>query len=138
MRMPSRAAMTVALLATTLAAGCDDDPSAQPAPSVTVQGYTFEYAGDPVSTPISLPPVLSGPPWSPVEAECEQAGYSLLPAAGTDATQTRYAVANTYLGDPLYLHLIEKDQAVLCAFLSVREASTLAPGVFDLGDPNVW
>jgi hypothetical protein len=49
----------------------------------------------------------------------------------------RYAISERYGREPLYLWLVESGDRIVGAYLSVREGSTLAPGVFSLDDTGI-
>ncbi len=104
---------------------------------ITIQDYSFYYEGVPIASTITLPQQLNDANWDLKENICEQAGYSLIPYAGEDIAAIKYGIIETYSNEPLYLWILEKNQTTICAYLSVREGSTLTPGIFDLDDANV-
>ncbi len=121
-----------------LAIGCSGKSSnTQSTSSIAIQQYTFHYTGAPTSSTITLPQQLNDANWGLKETACEQAGFSLLPYAGQNTTLIKYSITETYLSEPVYLWVLEQNQTTICGYLSVRESSTLTPGVFALNDPNV-
>jgi hypothetical protein len=121
-----------------LIAGCSGNSSdPQPTNSITIQQFTFYYTDDPTSSTITLPQQFNDANWGLKETTCEQAGYSLLSSAGQSITSIKYSITETYGSEPLYLWVLEQNQTTICAYLTVRESSTLTPGIFALNDSNV-
>ena len=121
-----------------LTIGCGSKSSdPQPTSSITIQQYTLHYTGEPISSTITLPQQLNDANWGLKETTCEQVGYTLLPYAGENITSIKYSIIETYGSEPLYLWVLEQNQTTICAYLTVRESSTLTPGIFALNNPNI-
>jgi hypothetical protein len=92
-----------------------------------------------------LPQQFTDANWGLKETICEQAGYALIPYAGQSVTLAQYSVVEKYYspatpalpGERLYLWIVAKDQTSICGYFTVREGSTLTPGVFAVNDPNI-
>jgi hypothetical protein len=119
-----------------LSIGCNGKDN-RLADSITIQQYRFYYNGEPTTSTLTLPQELNDAQWALIKNSCEQTGYSLDSYVGQNITSIKYSIIETYLNEPLYLWVLEKNQITICAYLSVRENSTAAPGVFALNNPNV-
>jgi len=120
-------------------------PDSQPGAEI-IQQYNFHVEGEPTIGSITLPQqfaVADG--WGLLEIKCQQAGYSLVPYAGETVSFVKYSITEKWYhpaipepaGDPLYLRVLAKDQTSMCGYLSVREDSDAAPGVFAVNDPYI-
>lgn len=66
---------------------------------------------------------------------CRKGGYDLSPYLGQDLTFTGYRTDITYEEEPLDVWVVSSDSKIVCIYLSVREDSTMAPGIFSVNDP---
>jgi hypothetical protein len=126
-----------------LLVGCGTDtkalnPNEQVALKV-IQQYNFQTEGDPQNGSFMLPAELTDANWGLKEIICREASYDLSPYAGQTVSYMRYSLREkyTYFDEPLYLWILMKDNACICAFASVREGSGLIPGVFAVNDPGI-
>jgi hypothetical protein len=81
-----------------------------------------------------LPERLTDANWGLKQEVVSESGYDLRPYAGQRVTLVCYPIRERYRSDPLYLWLVESDGAIVGAYATVREGSTLAPGVFSLSE----
>jgi hypothetical protein len=109
-----------------------------------IQQYNFHVVGEPVVETISLPKKFNYAGWEAIEPLCQETGYSLVPYGGSHVAFVTYRIAEKWYspipanpGADLYLRVIGKNGKTLCGYLSVREDSTAASGVFALNDPAV-
>ena len=138
MKEPVTCKALIAVIVLLLVLGCSRTSSTtKSSPSISIQQRAFHYTDVPVTTTVTLPQQLNDANWGVKETICEKAEYSLRPYAGQTITSTKYTITETYSGEPLYLWVLEQNQKTICAYFSVREASTLTPGLFAAGDPRV-
>jgi hypothetical protein len=125
--------------------GCGSGSSTPAIGSDIITHYNFHVESEPTTTTFLLPQQFNDANWGLKENLCEQAGYSLIPFAGQSVSLVRYDLVEKYFGpavpvgagEPLYLWIVAKDQLSICGYLSVRENSSLIPGVFALNDPSI-
>lgn len=86
---------------------------------------------------INLPDDLdAGPNWGVKAYECREGGYDLYPYAGDSATLTSMNIMGRCSVERIKVWVVSKEDAIACVYFTVREGSTLTPGVFDVNDPN--
>lgn len=77
---------------------------------------------------------------------CRKGGYDLSSYLGQNLTFTGYRTDVVYQftrgmenevvrEEPLNAWVVSSDSEIICVYLSVREDSTLAPGIFSVNDP---
>jgi hypothetical protein len=88
--------------------------------------------------PVSLPTDLNKTAgWGVPNVVCKKAGYNLEAYAGQTLLQTYYPVRKFYRNEPLNVHILSKDDTVVCVYFAVRRGSTLVPGVFSINEPLI-
>ena len=112
-------------------------PSVSARSSAVAQAHGLHITGGAVVIDTALPGRLDDANWGPKAAVSRDAGFDLAPLAGRSVVLARYAVSERYGREPLYLWLVENGDRVVGAYLSVRERSTLTPGVFSLDDTGI-
>lgn len=140
MKKTSSFILLFGLIASLSIIGCgstSNDPLPDPIGSDIIQQYDFHVEGEPTTTSLTLPQAFDDANWGLKEITCKEAGYSLIPYAGESVTAVKYNITEKYASEPLYLWVLAKDQTSVCGYLSVREGSTLTPGVFAVNDPSI-
>jgi len=127
-------------------------PSSQPVGADVIQKYALLVQGQPATTSITLPQQLAGTEWEAKQDLCQQAGYDLTPYAGQDLALTRYSVTETYHPGtgldrdsngiievtvlpslPLYLWVVDKNEATVCGYFSIAEESNYVQQLLESG-----
>jgi len=65
---------------------------------------------------------------------CEQGGYDLYPYAGKTVTMTSVDIKGTCLGEKITIRVFSEEDKIACAYLTFREGSSGAPGIFSVND----
>lgn len=86
---------------------------------------------------MNLPEKLSDANWGLKKIICEEGGYDLAKHANQTVNLQSYRTNKYYQNEQLNVWIITNEDEVICVYLTVDEASTLAPGVFSVNDPNV-
>jgi hypothetical protein len=63
---------------------------------------------------------------------CEQGGYDLNPSAGKTVTLTSVDIKGTCLGEKITIRVFSEEDKIVCAYLTLREGSSGAPGVWPI------
>lgn len=104
-----------------------------PAGSVVIQQHKFFYDGEPTAATATLPQQLN----NTENATCNEAGYSLTAYRGEKITIHKYNVRERYANEPLYLWVLKKDPATICAYFSARESSDIGGALFAVNDSRI-
>ena len=111
-----------------------------PAPQAVVnlvKRYRLTLTGSAVLSTATIPAALDAPQWALPFEVSERIGLPIARAAGARVVLSRFPIAQRYGIEPLYLLVVTRQGTVVGAYLTVRERSTLAPGVFALSDPGL-
>jgi hypothetical protein len=71
-----------------------------------------------------------GADWGLKTIVCEEGGYDLHPYAGKTVTLTSVDIKGTCQGEKIQIWVVSDKDAIACAYLTVREDSSAAPGVW--------
>ena len=112
-------------------------PSISARARAVAQAHGLHISGGAVVIDATLPRRLDDANWGPKAAVSRAAGFDLEPLAGRSVLLERYAISERYGREPLYQWLVESGDRIVGAYLSVREGSTLAPGIFSLDDTGI-
>ncbi len=74
--------------------------------------------------------VDAGADWGLKTIVCEEGGYDLHPYAGKTVTLTSVDITGTCQGEKIEIWVVSDTDAIACAYLTVREDSSAAPGVW--------
>jgi hypothetical protein len=74
--------------------------------------------------------VDAGANWGLKTIVCEEGGYDLHPYAGKTVTLTSVDIKGTCQGETIQIWVVSDKDAIACAYLTVREDSSAAPGVW--------
>jgi hypothetical protein len=74
--------------------------------------------------------VDAGADWGLKTIVCEEGGYDLHPYAGKTVTLTSVDILGTCQGEKIKIWVVSDVDTVACAYLTVREDSSAAPGVW--------
>ncbi len=127
-----------------LVSGCGGDPDSPSTNELValniIQKYNLHIEGKPQTDDFTLPQEFNDANWGLKEIVCQQAGCDLTPFAGQTVSSVRYSILEKYDGEPLYLWILIKENACICAYTSVREGSGLVPGVFPVNESivGIW
>lgn len=66
---------------------------------------------------------------------CTKGGYDLSAHLDKTLTFTGYRSDVTYENEPLNVWVVSSDSKIVCIYLSVRESSNMAPGIFSVNNP---
>ena len=102
-----------------------------------LQGWGRHIAGIPSTNELTLPQQLTDANWGLKRIKCEAGGYDLTPYAGGAVSAVTYGIAETWYGEPLNAWVLIKENTCICAYITVRQESNAAPGVFAINDPTI-
>jgi hypothetical protein len=74
--------------------------------------------------------VDAGADWGLKTIVCEEGGYDLHPYAGKTVALTAVDIKGTCQGEKIKIWVVSEVDAIACAYLTVREDSSAAPGVW--------
>ncbi len=83
---------------------------------------------------IILPPVLSDANWGLKNEICQQSGYNLSSYAGKSVKLISYNIEEKYKNEPLAVWVVVSDETIACIYKTVRQDSSMAPGVFPVNN----
>jgi len=124
----------ILLIVASFCFSCGDDDNAiqEDCISEVINNYGLhlEGDGDPVTEETTLPDQLTDANWGLKAIVCEQGGYDLNAYTGQRISLTKYRIIEICDGEPLYLWILTNEDECICAYKTVREDSSAAPGVF--------
>ncbi|MDO8726287.1 MAG: hypothetical protein Q7J35_09505 [Candidatus Methanoperedens sp.] len=86
---------------------------------------------------LNLPETLSDANWGLKKIVCEEGGYDLAKYANQAVNINSYRSNRYYENEQLNVWVVTTENEIICVYLTVGEASGLAPGVFSINDSNV-
>jgi Domain of unknown function (DUF4830) len=114
--------------------GSSNDSPVQAVGADIIARYNLHEEGQATTADINLPQEFTDANWGLKQGVCQQAGFDLTPYAGQTVSMVKYDLADKYLGDPLSLYVLVKDQTCICAYVA---ADNLIPGIIAVNDPNI-
>lgn len=97
----------------------------------------IKTTGQAKETSLTLPSSLNEPNWALKKTACEQGGYNLSAYAGKFVILTTYSITQKYGSEPLNVSVMSAANKIICVFKSVKEDSSMAPGIFSVKDSRV-
>jgi hypothetical protein len=124
-------------VAATAALGCGGAQPSTPTTPATreMERLGVHTTGPITATPATLPLQLGDAQWGPKAEACRAGGYDLGSAAGTEVLLTRAEISQTCQGQPAMIWVVTRGESVICAYKTVTPDSSMAPGVWAVGDP---
>jgi hypothetical protein len=84
-----------------------------------------------------LPADLGGDSnWGLKEIVCAEGGYDLSPYAGMTVTLTGVEIEGSCQEEAIMIWVVSLDDSIACAYLTVRKASGMVPGVWAVNDDD--
>lgn len=79
-----------------------------------------------------IPEPLTGAGWEIVGISCTQGGYDLDAYTGQILNSTAVDIKGTCQSEPVTIRVFSTKDKIVCTYLSVREDSNMAPGVWPI------
>jgi len=99
-----------------------------------LESLGIKTSGDAEIMQSTLPEELNDANWGLKSEVCKEGGYDLDPYAGQTVTLTSFDIPQSCDGELLRVWVVTKNDVVICVYLTVREDSSAAPGVYSVND----
>jgi len=109
----------LAMLAALVMGGCGASTDA--ASTRLAAQYGLHLNGAPKSESETVPASLSSVPWDQIQHASRNAGFDLRPYRGQDVTLKTYRLKETLHGGPTTLVVVEREGAVIGAYVVVTD-----------------
>jgi len=100
-----------------------------------LKALNIEVTGPVAQSEEELPLEFNGPFWGLLNNMCRDSGWDLSTYAGKKVLYSNYTIKDKYGNEPLDVWIISSGDKVICIYKSVREGSSLAPGLFVVHNP---
>ncbi len=81
-----------------------------------------------------IPRTLTGAGWDLVGISCTQGGYDLGSYTGQTLNYTIVDIKGTCGAEPVMIRVFSTEDKIVCTYLSIRENSSAAPGVWPINE----
>ncbi|OGX32254.1 MAG: hypothetical protein A2787_04770 [Omnitrophica WOR_2 bacterium RIFCSPHIGHO2_01_FULL_48_9] len=105
---------------------------------IALKNLGIDVSGQRKQIEVALPNDLAQTSqWGVHDFACKNGGYDLSAYSGQAVFLTSFPIKQLYGTEPLNVHILSKDNAIICIYVAVQEGSTLTPGVFAINDPKI-